>query len=86
MSDRPRHVYEVYIGTTKDKLREAITKPEFTKRYYFDTAVRSDWKPGSPITYRDGSGKDVIVGKILEAKPAERLLMTFAFTDEKQRG
>jgi uncharacterized protein YndB with AHSA1/START domain len=46
---RPEFVYVAYIETTPEKLREALTSSEFTRRYWFNTELRSDWKLGSPI-------------------------------------
>src|ERR1700730_16304108 len=42
---RPRHVHIVYIRTTPEQLWEAFTNPEFTRQYYYGTAVNSDWRP-----------------------------------------
>ncbi len=77
MSSGPRHVYEVYIRTTKEKLWQAITDPAFTRRYYYDTAVESDWKVGSPITYRSADHQAVLDGKILAIEPGKKLVTTF---------
>ena len=37
--ERPRHVFQVYIRTTPERLWQAITDPAFTKRYFFQTRV-----------------------------------------------
>ena len=39
---KPEFIYVSYIETTPEKLWEALTNSEFTKRYWFDTEVRSD--------------------------------------------
>ena len=49
MSTAPSFVYVTYIETTPEKLWEALTNSEFSKRYWFGTEVRSDWKVGSPF-------------------------------------
>jgi uncharacterized protein YndB with AHSA1/START domain len=73
-----RHVYQVYIRTTPERLWKAITDPALTKQYFYDTAVQSDWSAGSPITHVMPDGKVALRGKILEADPPRRLVHTFA--------
>ena len=46
---KPEFVYVTYIETTPEKLWEALTNVEFSKRYWFGTEVKSDWKVGSPF-------------------------------------
>jgi uncharacterized protein YndB with AHSA1/START domain len=73
---RPEFVYVTYIETTPEKLWEALTSSEFTRRYWFNTEVRSDWKVGSPFALvMDGKTTDV--GEILEAIRPRRLAYTF---------
>ena len=50
--DKPRFVYVTYINTTPEKLWDALTKPEFTRKYWFDTTVESEWKIGKPVQFR----------------------------------
>lgn len=73
---KPEFVYTTYIETTPEKLWDALTSGEFTKRYWFNTEVRSDWKVGSPFALvMDGKTTDV--GEILEADRPRRLSYTF---------
>ncbi|HEX6139992.1 MAG TPA: SRPBCC family protein [Candidatus Limnocylindria bacterium] len=74
----PRHVYEVYIRTTPERLWQAITDPAMTQIYYFGSRVDSDFGVGSPITYRQADGRLDIEGTIVEADPPRRLVHTFA--------
>jgi uncharacterized protein YndB with AHSA1/START domain len=73
---RPEFVYVTYIETTPEKLWDALTSSEFTRRYWFDTEVRSDWKLGSPFALVMG-GTTTDVGEILEADRPRRLSYTF---------
>ena len=52
--DKPKFVYVSYINTTPEKLWEALIKPEFTRQYWFDTSIESDWKVGQPVHFRRG--------------------------------
>jgi uncharacterized protein YndB with AHSA1/START domain/DNA-binding transcriptional ArsR family regulator len=83
MSD-PKHVYEVYIRATPERVWQALTDAELTKQYYYGDPVESDWQPGSSIVYRNDDGSEAITGEIIEADPPRRLVHTFFFpgTDE----
>jgi uncharacterized protein YndB with AHSA1/START domain/DNA-binding transcriptional ArsR family regulator len=72
----PRHVYEIYIRTTPERLWRAITDPADTRQYYFGTEVQSDWKVGSRMVYLD-HGETSLDCKILEIDPAHRLVHSF---------
>jgi uncharacterized protein YndB with AHSA1/START domain len=73
---KPEFVYTIYIETTPEKLWEALTSSEFSKRYWFGTELRSDWKVGSSFALvTDGKASDT--GEILEADPPRRLSYSF---------
>lgn len=73
---KPEFVYVTYIETTPEKVWEALISSEFSKRYWFGTELRSDWKVGSPFALvMNGTTTDV--GEILEADPPRRLSYTF---------
>ena len=84
MSDAPKHVYEVYIAAAPDQVWSALTQSEFTRQYYYGNTVESDWKPGSPMVYRNPDGTESIQCEVIEADPPRRLVHTFFFpgTDE----
>lgn len=78
MADKaPRHVYEVYIRTTPEKLWRAITDGELTARYFYGTTVKSSWKPGAVVAYRDADGGVVVDGKVIEVVPRKKLVTTW---------
>ena len=73
---KPEFVYVIYIETTPEKLWEALTSSEFSKRYWFNTELRTDWKIGSPFALvMNGTTTDV--GEILEVDPPRRLSYSF---------
>ena len=51
MAPAPRQVYEVFIRATPEQIWDAITKAEFTARYFFGSRVQTDGKTGSPIRH-----------------------------------
>jgi uncharacterized protein YndB with AHSA1/START domain len=52
--EKPKFVYVTYINTTAQKLWDALTKAEFTKQYWFDSSIESDWKVGGSVRFRRG--------------------------------
>jgi len=83
--EKPKFVYVTYIHTTPEKLWAALTQPEFTRQYWFDSSIESDWKPGGPIRFRrDGHiNHDQIV---LQCEPPRRLAYTWhPIFDEEMR-
>ena len=66
------------INAPASKVWDALTKPELIKQYLFGTDVISDWKVGSPITYRgEWQGKPFEdKGKILQVEPGKSLVST----------
>jgi uncharacterized protein YndB with AHSA1/START domain len=84
---RPRHVYEVYIRTTPEKLWRAITDPTFTRQYFYEQIVESNWRPGSAYVHRTADGTTRIAGTIVEIHPPRRLVHTFTCpSQEETRG
>jgi uncharacterized protein YndB with AHSA1/START domain/DNA-binding transcriptional ArsR family regulator len=76
----PKHVYEVYIAATPERVWRAITESEFTRQYYYGNEVVSDWTPGSDLIYRDpDDGTESIRCEVLEADPPNRLVHSFHF-------
>ena len=82
---KPEFVYVTFIETTPEKLWEALTSSEFSRRYWFGTELRSDWKVGSPIALvMDGVTTDT--GEILEFDRPRRLSYSFRHEiDEEMR-
>ena len=79
----PSSVFTVYVKATPEQVWRALTEPEFTRRYFYASAVESDWEPGAPYRYMIDES-EAIVGDVLEADPPRRLVMTFdARWDEK---
>lgn len=68
-------VYVTYVRSTPEKVWEALTTPEFARRFWFGMNFASDWKAGSPweMTYPDGRVADR--GVVLEAEPPRRLVL-----------
>ncbi|MBD0735834.1 ArsR/SmtB family transcription factor [Streptomyces sp. CBMA29] len=74
----PTYVYVTYIRATPEQVWRALTDADLTARYWGHANV-SDWRPGSGWEHRraDGSGVVDVVGKVLEAEPPTRMVITF---------
>jgi uncharacterized protein YndB with AHSA1/START domain len=73
----PALVFEVEIRSTPEKIWEAITSPDWTKRYFFDSAIRSDFRRGSKVEWDGPRGSVACDGEILEIDPPWRLVTTW---------
>ncbi len=78
MNDKYTAEAKTTIQAPASKVWDAITKPGLIKQYLFDTDVISDWKEGSPITYKgEWQGKSFEdKGKILKLEPQKMLRST----------
>ena len=63
------------IAAPKARVWEALVDAEAIERYMFGTHVASDWKKGSPITWKgEYKGKKYEdKGKVLDIEPGRRL-------------
>jgi uncharacterized protein YndB with AHSA1/START domain len=67
--------YVTYIRTTPEKVWEALTMPEFTRRYWFGMHQESDWKQGSSWKLVSSDGGMMDAGAVLEIDPPRRLVL-----------
>lgn len=74
----PSYVYVTYIRATPEQVWRALTDADLTAQYWGHANV-SDWQPGSTWEHRrvDGSGAVDVAGRVLEASPPTRLVITF---------
>ena len=71
-----------YIAAARQRVWDALIQPEFTSKYWGHDNV-SDWKPGSAWQHRDtASGKLRILGEVLESRPPQRLVISWASPDK----
>jgi len=78
-NDKISFVYVTYIRSTPEKVFEAITRPEVARRYWGHENV-SDWRAGSDWQHvrADAQRSVQLVGKVVEATPPTRLVITWA--------
>jgi uncharacterized protein YndB with AHSA1/START domain len=75
---KPSFVYVTYIESTPERVWQALTDADLTAEYWGHRNV-SDWQPGSTWEHvrPDDSGVADGVGRVLEATPPTRLVITF---------
>jgi uncharacterized protein YndB with AHSA1/START domain/DNA-binding transcriptional ArsR family regulator len=73
-----RHIQQIHIRTSPERLWEAITQPRFTRDYFYGTLVESTWRKGDALAYRNPDGTLAAEGTVLEADPPRRLVHTLS--------
>ncbi len=78
MADAPRQVYQVFIKASPEQIWEAITKPEFTARYFFGSRVETTGEADTPIRHL-AANSDELWGddNVLESDRPRRLVHTW---------
>lgn len=77
MAEIHKHIFEIHIRATPEKLWQAITDGEFTRHYHFGSAVEGDWKAGGSYRFPNPAGGLYLAGEIIEIEPPLRLVTTF---------
>lgn len=77
-------VYVTYIRTTPERLWQALTEPEFTRKFWVDTVQECDWKPGASWKIVIPDGRIADEGEVVEIDPPRKLVLTWrnVFIDE----
>jgi uncharacterized protein YndB with AHSA1/START domain len=71
-------VYSVFIRATPEEVWDAITKPEFTAQYFYNSVIDSTWEPGSTYAgFAADRSQQYVDGEVLEAEPPRRLVTTW---------
>ena len=72
-----RFVYVTYIRTTSERLWQALTDPEFTRRFWHECWQESEWKIGTSWRLMIPDGRVGDSGEILEIDPPRRLVVSW---------
>ncbi|HYB27358.1 MAG TPA: SRPBCC family protein [Solirubrobacteraceae bacterium] len=71
-------VYQLFIKATPERIWEAITRPEFTTKYFHGSYVDSTFEPGAAYNgYSTDRSQQWVDGEVLEADPPRRLQHTW---------
>jgi uncharacterized protein YndB with AHSA1/START domain len=74
---KPATVYTIYIASTPEKVWQALTSAEFSRKYFFGNAVEVDLKVGGAYLVRTPDGALHISGEVIECDPPRKLTVTF---------
>ena len=74
---KPRLVYQIVIKAPQERVWAAITTPEFTSRYYYDSTLKTDLTVGSPFTYHMPDSSPIVEGEVMASEPPHRLVHTY---------
>jgi uncharacterized protein YndB with AHSA1/START domain len=74
---KPMTVYTIYIAATAEKVWEALTSAEFSRKYFFGNSVEIDLKVGGAYVVRRPDGALHISGEVVECDPPRKLTVTF---------
>jgi uncharacterized protein YndB with AHSA1/START domain len=74
---KPAIVYSIYIASTPEKVWQALTTAEFSRRYFSGFAVESELKVGGAFVARAPDGSIHIAGEVIECDPPHRLTVTW---------
>ena len=74
---KPLTVYTIYIASTPEKVWEALTSAEFSKKYFFGNSVEIEQRIGGAYIVRTPDGTLHISGEVVECDSPRRLSFTF---------
>ena len=74
---KPAIVYTIYIASTPEKVWEALTTAEFSRKYFSALAVEAELKVGGAFVVRAPDGSVHISGEVIECDPPRRLTITW---------
>ena len=73
---KPAIVYTIYIASTPEKVWQALTSAEFSRKYFFGNAVEVELKVGGAFIVRTPDGALHISGEVIECDPPRKLTIT----------
>src|SRR5579859_1191044 len=74
---KPLTIYTIYIASTPEKVWEALTRGEFSPKYFFGNSVEVELKVGGAYIVRAPDGALHISGEVVECIPNRKLTITF---------
>jgi len=74
---KPAIVYTIYIASTPEKVWEALTSAEFSRKYFSGFAIEAELRVGGAFIARAPDGSVHISGEVFECDPPKRLTITW---------
>jgi uncharacterized protein YndB with AHSA1/START domain len=76
-SFKPKTVYVSYIAATPEKVWQALTSSEFTRKYFWDCTVDIEPKAGGAFVLRLPDDCVNVRGKVIDHDPQRKLTVTW---------
>jgi uncharacterized protein YndB with AHSA1/START domain len=76
-SFKPKTVYVTFIAATPEKVWQALTSSEFTRKYFWDRTVEIGPKAGGAFALRLPDGRVNVQGEVVEYDPPRKLTYTW---------
>jgi uncharacterized protein YndB with AHSA1/START domain len=74
MTAQATQVYQLFIKASPEAIWDAITKPEFTARYFYGSRIESSFEPGAPYRGYSPDGSQLWVEGVVEESERPRRL------------
>lgn len=74
---KPAIVYTIYIASTPERVWQALTSAEFSRKYFSGFAIEADLKVGGAFIARAPDGSVHISGEVIECERLRKLTVTF---------
>jgi len=74
---KPHTVYTIYVAATPEKMWQALTTAEFSRKYFSGFAVELEEKVGGHFVLRAPDGSEHITGEVIACDRPRRLTVTF---------
>jgi uncharacterized protein YndB with AHSA1/START domain len=81
MTPAHERLFSIWIDAPAEKVFREITRTTGTQRFYFDTVLEADLRPGGALRYRTPDGKRTFIrGEVVEIDAPRKFVHTFRFT------
>lgn len=75
---KPAYSYDVYIAASPAQVWRGLVDGELTQKWCYGTRFRSTLEKGAPYAYVGDGDFSVVDGRVVEAVPEQRLVLTWA--------
>jgi uncharacterized protein YndB with AHSA1/START domain len=73
----PKTVYVTYIAATPERVWEALTSSEFSRKYFWDRSIELEPKLGGAFALRLPDGTANVQGKVIAWDPPRKFAVTW---------
>src|SRR5580658_3772343 len=74
---KPKTVYVIYIAATTERVWQALTSSEFTRKYFWERSIEIEPKRGGSFALLLPDGRVNVKGKVIECDPPGKLVVTW---------